>query len=227
MSAHGSYSRCVTERTIARNEARDAILEAAVTRLATGGPTAVHPQDICEELGLSKALVNYHFGNRDGLIAESIVLAYERYIDTLITASQEPDLDPVGRLTSWIDALIGWARTNPGLSAALNYPHEAAGVPRPMDAPLAQRLQLAASRAFSNLQGLVQDARASLRDPGDVRELDPTEIALDTAIISWATLGMSVYAAGENLPMRVLPVADYLPMAQERMRGLITLLLSR
>jgi len=227
VSALGSYSHAVSERTIARNEARDAILEAALGRLATCGPAAVHPQDICEELGLSKALVNYHFGNRDGLIAEAIALAYERYIDTLISASQEPDLDPVGRVTAWVDALIEWARLNPGLAAAVNFPHEAGGIPRPLDPPLAQRMQLAASRAFSNLQGLVQDARASLRAPGDTREQDPTEVALDTALISWATLGMSVYAAVENLPTRVLPVGDYLPLAQHRMRELMVLLLSR
>ena len=215
----------MSERTIARNEARDAILESAVSRLATCGPAGVHPQDICEELGLSKALVNYHFGNRDGLIAEAIALAYERYIDTLISASQEPELDAVGRVTAWIDALIEWARNNPGLAAAVNFPHEAGGIPRPLDQALAQRMQLAAARAFSNLQGLVQDARISLRGPG--AEQDPAEVALDTALISWATLGMSVYAAGETLPTRVLPVAEYLPVAQERMRDLMVLLLSR
>ena len=73
--------------TPTRIDARAALLEGALDALSARGPASVHPQGICESLGLSKALVNYHFGNRERLIAEAAVTGYERYVDELAAAA--------------------------------------------------------------------------------------------------------------------------------------------
>ena len=74
-------------KSIPRNEARSALIESALAHLADRGPANVHPKDICEELELSKALVNYHFGSRERLIAEAAATGYERYVDELAAAA--------------------------------------------------------------------------------------------------------------------------------------------
>lgn len=214
----------VTERTIARNEARDAILETAVSQLAQVGAAGVHPQDICEQLGLSKALVNYHFGNRDGLIAEAIVVGWERYIAHLTASAYEAGPDPVQRLLAWVRGMVSWSRENPGLAAAVNFPHMGTGIPEPIDPALAQRLNCAGARGLETLTTLVAEARRSLAPEG---EDDPGSDKLDAALISWVTLGMSVWAAGEHLPTRQLQVAEFLPAAQDHLDGVIVSLLSR
>ena len=71
---------------IPRFAKRAALVEATLDSLGELGPSGVHPADICEELGLSKALVNYHFGSRDGLVAEAMALGYERCVDLLVHA---------------------------------------------------------------------------------------------------------------------------------------------
>ncbi|MEN9644353.1 MAG: hypothetical protein RL238_1022, partial [Actinomycetota bacterium] len=50
----------VSEGTV--QSARDALVTTAIEHLAKFGPVGVQPQEICAELGISKALVNYHFG---------------------------------------------------------------------------------------------------------------------------------------------------------------------
>ena len=250
------YGERVSTRSVARNEAREAILEAAVDRLASAGPTGVHPQDLCEELGLSKALVNYHFGNRDGLIAEAMVVGYERYVDHLAESAAAAGPDPLDRLVAWVEAQIHWTAANTGLAAALNFPHHAAGVPDPMDPALAQRLHDAGARNLGVLIGLVGEVRAQLRPgragvvPGGSRPeavieaaVDATRqsaeagrtpnedelaaSAMDAAIIGWTTLGMSVWVSGEHLPTRQLQVREFLPTAQQHFRDLIVAMLSR
>ena len=37
---------------------------------------------------MSKALVNYHFGGREGLIAEAMVVGYEGYVALLMQAAE-------------------------------------------------------------------------------------------------------------------------------------------
>ena len=58
---------------IGYGDARQAILEATGREIATKGPRGVVLSEICQRLDVSPALVNYHFGGRDGLLAEAVL----------------------------------------------------------------------------------------------------------------------------------------------------------
>ena len=52
-----------------RPSAADRILDAATRRIARDGSAAVSVQDVADEAGVSKALVHYHFHDKDALLA--------------------------------------------------------------------------------------------------------------------------------------------------------------
>src|SRR4051794_18392904 len=131
--------RSVPQRTRTRTTARETLVAATIDHLSRYGPVGVQPQEICRELGISKALVNYHFGTREGLIAEAMVDAYERYVEQLMSAAEAAGQDPVDRLFAWIDRQIQWTDDHHGLAAALDFPEAALGR-AVLDAGLEQRL---------------------------------------------------------------------------------------
>lgn len=206
--------------------ARRQLIDATIRHLSAQGPASVRPQDICEELGLSKPLVNYHFGSRDGLILEAMATAYEAYVDELMAAADASGNDPVGRLLAWIDRQVDWTADNPGLAAALDFPAVAIGTPNPAD-PAQQRLAAAGTRNFGNLQQLVREARAQLRGIGDPAELEAGDVGFAAAVVGWLALGMSVWVGGDHLPTREANVRQFLPMARAHVRTVLLDILAR
>ena len=219
------YSVHVPSR-VPRNEARQAILDLALNHLASRGAANVHPKEICEALGLSKALVNYHFGGRDGLITEAMVLGYERYVDHLWDAAQAVATDPLGQLLAWIDAQVEWTTQNAGLAAALNFPFMASGLPLSLDESSVERINAAGRRNFENLQQLVGAARASVR-PTEGTRVDPVQVGLDSAVIGWMTLGLSVWRAGQHLPTQRLEERSRLGVAWEHVHAEVRAIIER
>jgi AcrR family transcriptional regulator len=216
----------VPQRTRSRFTARDSLVTAAIDHLSKYGPAGVQPQEICRELGISKALVNYHFGTREGLIAEAMVVAYEQYVDLLMEAVDGAGPDPVDRLFAWIDRQIEWTTDHSGLAAALDFPDAALGRTT-LDPELEERLGVAGMRNFANLQLLVLDARTHLKRDDPSWAPNGTEVGLTAAVIGWITLGVSVWKGGNHLPTRQQSVRDMLPVAREHIRVLVVEMLSR
>lgn len=204
-------------RTTAVNKGRDALVEAAIRSIALEGAARTHPKDLAEALGLSKSLVNFHFGGRDGLIAEAIATSYERYVDLIWAAAESAGSDPVARLFAWIDEQIDWTAANPGIAAALNFPFEASGIQGRFDESTRSRMQLAGRRNLENMNRLVRAARQHLRDPG-LPPLDETTQIIDSAIVGWMTLGISVWNSGRHIPTNTSETSAYFMPARERMR---------
>lgn len=212
-------------KSIPRNEARQAIVERALEHLALRGPANVHPKEICEELSLSKALVNYHFGGRDGLIAEAMVAGYERYVDTLWSTAEAAGADPLKRLIAWVDKQIDWTSENPGLAAALNFPYMSSGMPVEMLEGSIEQLNQSGSRNFANLQQLVAAAKTALNATG--KAPSPAEVGLDAAFIGWVTLGTSVWRAGNHLPTQRIGGRDNFSAARKHVHAQILAALKR
>jgi AcrR family transcriptional regulator len=200
------------------------------------GPVRVHPKDICEELGVSKALVNYHFGGRDGLLAEAIVLGYQRYVDTLWDAAERAGSDPVERLLAWVDRQIVWTCENAGLAVALNFPRFSFELPADIAEVATKELTVAGGRNFANLQRLVADARRSLATDSPASAAEgatghdadqQVTVALDAALIGWLTLGLAVWQAGEHLPTKELGESPLVDSARRHAREQILEMLRR
>lgn len=187
--------------------------------LGKDGPARFKPFEVCSELGLSKALVNYHFGNRDGLIAEATVRAYERYVDILAEAIAGAGDDPMEQIVAWIDRQIEWTTDHPGIAIALNFPYEATDAPLALSPEHVDRLRAAGARNQQQLFACY--LKLAERERGE--PVDPSEVSLlvSAALIGWTTLGISVWQAGRHVP-----TSDYGDRAleaavRERIRTLV------
>jgi AcrR family transcriptional regulator len=217
----------VPQRTRARTNAREALITATIDHLSRLGPSAVQPQEICRELGISKALVNYHFGTRERLIAEAMVTGYEQYVALLKEAADAAGPDPVDRLMAWIDRQIEWTSEHRGLAAALDFPDVALARPVDDEPEISARLTAAGDRNFANLQLLVLDARAHLKRDDPTYEPNPSEVGFTAAVVGWIALGMAVWVGGDHLPTQRPSMRNIVPLAREHVRTLVVEMLSR
>lgn len=213
---------------MAHANGRAAILERAIELAHEVGPAAVHPNEICLELGLSKSLVNFHFGGRDGLIAEAIVASYRLYVSEIMEAAEAAGSDPVDRLMAWVDAQVAWTIAHPGLAAALNFPAEASSVASGWPEELSEELGAIFTVNFDNMQKLVLDARVAVWSRSNTKAADdPKEVGFDAALVGWITRGLSVFSAGAHLPSADSGLRSYLPEAMEHVKAEILALLAR
>ena len=206
-----------------RQDKREILIEKALEAIAELGPSGVHPATLTEELDYSKALVNYHFGDREGLIAEAMALGYERYVDELWRAADLGGESAVDRLMAWISRQVDWSIENPGLAAALNFPRFAAGLTEEESAEEIERMGRAGYRNFLNLSGLVVAARLELTGTSD----GPEVARAISGVVGFLTLGMSVWYAGEHLPSRTIEGRPTVEDAKAYVRSVLIGMLSR
>ncbi len=100
---------------------REEILTATLEVVESAGLAATRVSDVATALGVSPALVFYHFRTKDDLIAEAFAHAAERDVARLevIAASEDPPLErlrrmlrlygPTGPATGWQLWIDAWA----------------------------------------------------------------------------------------------------------------------
>ena len=186
-------------RAIAHNDGREALLELTIERIATLGPARVQPQALCVELGLSKSLVNFHFGGRDGLIGEALTVAGERYVDFLSRISDDAGPTAMDRLLAWVDGQIEWTVAHPGTACGLNFFEAGSSINSEISPDLRRRMSDADDRSTRILLALVMAARIEShgKDPDFVD--DPHSASHVAATIGWLTTGESIWRSSHDI----------------------------
>jgi AcrR family transcriptional regulator len=204
------------KKVLARNDAREALIAATLAVISSDGSASFQPNEICRELGLSRSLVNFHFGGREGLIAEAMAVGYEQYVAELRCAAESAGDDPVACLLAWVDRQIEWTIDNPGLAAVLNFQREASGIRSEFHPSVTARLEAAGTGNFALLVELVGAARSS-------RGIDSSSnaVGLNSAIVGWLTLGLSVWLAGRHGPTQSLNRPELVELARQQVRQVI------
>jgi AcrR family transcriptional regulator len=87
-----------------RGEATERILKAAATRLAISGASVLTMQEVAEEAGVSKALIHYHFHDKDTLLARLVVWITEGLVrrERAALASSTPG-SAIDDLWRWLE----------------------------------------------------------------------------------------------------------------------------
>ena len=88
-----------------RPDATERILKAAAARLAISGASALTMQEIADEAGVSKALIHYHFHDKDTLLARLVLWIAEALVRrehaALAVSTPHTAIDDLWR---WLDA---------------------------------------------------------------------------------------------------------------------------
>jgi len=176
-----------TSRVESGRATRKRLLEAAISRLAQGGPDTSFDV-IAADVGVTKGALYHHFGSKDKLVEEVYKEAVRRHAERVIAASQTGT--GRDRLRGLIDATARLYGSGTPFYKLLLRLHVEAGSSRPYLAPIALRVQRR-QRAYMTELVAAGQADGSIR--GDV---DP------------AAVGDTVNAALQGLLVQQLePVA--------------------
>jgi AcrR family transcriptional regulator len=188
---------------------RERILHLTMREVARVGPASFNTRTVCAQLGVTHPIIQYHFGSRDGLIAEAGHLVFVRYVDKQVAAVEAATRTPVDRLRACLTAGLRLSVEIRGWGAVLNYfpfySSELAGI-------VAERFEeqhtAAYERSLAMLAQLVLDVlddRVSDDALGDttttaaagraVRLADPATLDAITTL-SFTMHGLSVWRAG-------------------------------
>jgi AcrR family transcriptional regulator len=103
-----------TPRERFRAQIRDEIKQAALDQLATSGPAGVSMNAIGKKLGVSGPALYRYFSNRDELLTELVIDAYDDLAAALRPATRETPSQPTcRRFEAFARAYRGWALAQP------------------------------------------------------------------------------------------------------------------
>ncbi|WP_024285577.1 TetR/AcrR family transcriptional regulator [Cellulomonas sp. KRMCY2] len=95
-----------------REQTREEIKTLAMEQVAAGGPDAVSLKGIARTMAMSPAAIYRYFDNREALLADVVVDAYDSLADALDAAGARPGT-PVERFTAVASACRAWALAQP------------------------------------------------------------------------------------------------------------------
>jgi AcrR family transcriptional regulator len=200
---------------------RERILDLTMREVARVGPASFNTRTVCAQLGVTHPIIQYHFGSRDGLIAEAGHLIFVRYLDVQAAAVEAAPRTSIDRLRASLTVGLALTVEIRGWGAVLNYfplySTELAGI---MAERFEDRHAAAYERSLAMLAQLVLDVwddRVSDVPLGDtsssvaaeraVRLTDPTVLDALTSL-SFTMHGLGVWRAGHVRPSAVTAGPD-------------------
>lgn len=109
---------------------RTALIEGALQCLADGPAADITARDIADQSHANLASIGYHFGSKDGLLAEAMVEGFRRWLaEVAIALADLPVSDASARLRRAIEVVSTSAERHAGLArtflaALANAPHD-------------------------------------------------------------------------------------------------------
>ena len=112
---------------------------------------------VAKQLGYSVAMVNHHFGSRDGLIAEGAAVVHAQYSEQIRIATESAPSNPRARLEANIRARFTEGRKLKGWAQVLNFPFHSFESPHIAMERVGQSFEASFYRNLAYLTQLVAD----------------------------------------------------------------------
>lgn len=180
---------------------RAAILAATGDRISKHGPSALLIGELCQQLGVSPSLVNYHFGNRSRLLAEAVVHEMEECVAEMNRITYAVTHDPVEQLRARIDFRLAWTSEHPGIEAMTNYAY----IMDPDGEILTDEMEARIGQVTaSDLAGLhaalfgIYEGQARTGPTRETEMLSVPELIELTAFVALSILGVMTWATGQH-----------------------------
>ncbi|MGV1034148.1 MAG: TetR/AcrR family transcriptional regulator [Microbacteriaceae bacterium] len=206
---------------------REKFVALAIDEVSSTGPHSFNATTICDLLGTTYPMVNHYFGNRDGLVAEAVAVAYRQYVESMRAAAESVTDDPRARLAAWIRQQIDWTVAHPGIAVVLDFPQASLEV----SALLAADYQADMTDLFEYNMAIVMHLVLGVRhnevlpidfEPGKLpreRFMSDTNLVIRASALSMATLGAAIIQSGR--PIQSAPVNEIDELGPEVMRRYI------
>jgi AcrR family transcriptional regulator len=189
---------------------RDRLIYLTMREVAVVGPATFNTAGVCDTLGISYPMVNYYFGNRDGLLAEAAQATYVRYIAKLWAAVEAAPRTPVDRLRAYLVAHLRLNVEIRGWGAVLNYPIFSSTIAQLLDERFGEEhhrhFELNMARVGQLILDLWDDRVTAFDYPaGEIPRdemMQQPGLMEAAATLSWAALGVAVWRSGRHSPSR-------------------------
>lgn len=159
-------------------DTRSRILEAATVHFAEKGFDGARTQAIADEAGVNKAMLYYHFQDKEHLYREILTSHFQVIFGQVFPTFIQPDLDARERVLKIVSSYIGFLRENPHLRSLMLY-ELAAGGPY---------LSSVVRSLFQSIPGLDVDRVfgqiGEMMEAGAVRPGDPRQFFLHILSLS-------------------------------------------
>lgn len=168
-------------------------ISAATTAFAERGVSGTSLDDLAAELGVTKQTILYHFGSKDGLIAEVLTTGADQLTEAL-TGAIEPADDGWDRVVAVVRASFALAVRRPDLVGLLR---EVNRLGSPWSETALEVLQPLVDRAVDFLADGMEEGRFQ---PGDPQMVLVSSYAVVTGVVADAEV---LRAVGLDLDLRV------------------------
>jgi AcrR family transcriptional regulator len=101
---------------------RQKMMYVTIDDVARIGPVSFNALTMCDEVGVSDGLLNFHFGSRNELLAETLVWVYQRFVNEVAESVGKAKQDPEIKLRAWITAVHQGFVKMGGWGVLVNYP---------------------------------------------------------------------------------------------------------
>jgi AcrR family transcriptional regulator len=186
---------------------REKMIMLAIEEIQSVGPADFSAMRVCDRLGIKHPMVNYHFGNRDGLLAEATWWAYQEWTVSVRNSIQNAPANAEKRLRSFVSEEVAWAEKMGGMYLLLQYPLSSAGAQEivaheykdRMDAIFEYHLALIAVIIGDLRSGKVSSVDFDIdTQPTASLLLNPTHV-IAAGHIAWMTHGLASWSTGHHL----------------------------
>ena len=183
----------------------------AIDEIIHHGPADFNANVVCDKLAIKHPMVNYHFGNRDGLLAEATVYVHDAWVQNLFENVISAPLSPKKRLKAYVESEVAWAKRMAGMSVLIHYPISSRGSQQIVADKYADHLKRNFEFNLATLTHLIIDIRNGKSTPIDFdlsnyRRLDRIakhpKAFLAATQIAWATHGIASWSSGDHIATR-------------------------
>jgi AcrR family transcriptional regulator len=189
---------------------REQIIMLTVEEIIAIGPADFNAASPCDRIGVKHPTVNYHFGNRDGLLAEATMWAHDSWVRFLHNNLLAAPKNAKKRLRAFIDSEIAWSKKMGGMMLLMHYPLASQGSQQIVAEEYSERMQRNFEFNLALLTTMVLDIRNKTLTPltftvddyPKVELLRHPSAVLAATSISWATHGIASWSIGSHIATR-------------------------
>jgi AcrR family transcriptional regulator len=192
---------------------REKMIMLAIEDIITVGPADFNAFRVCDRIDIKHPMVNYYFGNRDGLLAEATWWAYQEWSKNVRRSMREAPADPEKRLRAFIEEECAWAERMGGMYLLLQYPLASAGSHVIVSENYGEKMQDIFDYHLALLTTTIVDLRSGKLSSLDFDEdsvptaallLHPAEV-IASGHVAWMTHGLASWSTGQHTATRKMP----------------------